>query len=207
MSESIEQTPPPNTRVLSPLPPLTSTLKEFRPLAPTQPLVPMQPLAPEDLQWVSGLLPQPLPMDCRWMFERFPFETALTSTEHQLMTEFSQQAATPTQWHTPVEFSGAAKKIFDNPDLVVSLCDFCRCLSNLKVVGGQITSIFCSSCRCMLSHQPGNECHGGSKLCDRWRFVNEFGETSRLCHGCHQANAKRGGKKKVPKSKKVSSRR
>jgi hypothetical protein len=118
-------------------------------------------------------------------------------------------------YSTHIELPAAAKAVFDNFGLYITLCDFCRCMKNVVVEqDGKVSRVFCDSCRSVISNHSSSECSGGCSECKRSRFVDPVGTVADFCAPCHKsrrngnskANAKSTGKKPSAGSLKSAAR-
>lgn len=90
-------------------------------------------------------------------------------------------------WYTPVALPKSTKLVFEDHELYGLICDFCRCMMNLKISPeGRVTQTLCQSCRTLIGRHASNACTGGTIECVGYRYVDEVGVIAPLCRGCHR---------------------
>lgn len=86
------------------------------------------------------------------------------------------------------DLPGAARRVFENGDLVALLCEFCYGGRNLQREGEKTQRVFCDSCLIRLAASPQLAC-----TCGRPRHLDPLGKASgRVCAECHQEGPRKG---------------
>jgi hypothetical protein len=136
--------------------------------------------------------------------------SAATAEEPVEMTPEFEEPPIDIHWHhTPITLPKATKVIFEDAELYLCLCDFCRQLKNLEFTPtGRVTQTFCQGCRTIIGRHKSSQCSGGTRDCVGIRYVDEVGSIAPLCRGCHRheedlRRGRRGASRNSPTGRKI----